>query len=251
MAACLWAGAGSACSHRAAAGLWGLAGFREGPVEFSTPRNLRSNEITVHTRVRLQRRDVRLKDGIPVTSVERTLIDLMSVCAADQVELALDDALTRRLTTIRRILDRLEELPRNLKGRRKLIELLEERLTGGWPNSPLETITNRVFKRFPLPPPTLQFTVYKGNRRVKRVDFAYPDDMVCVEPDGGWHQHLKQRREDARVRNELQAMGWIVIVVTWADVRDRPERVCEQIRAALDSRLHANPFSSLSILTNV
>jgi hypothetical protein len=116
--------------------------------------------------------------------------------------------------------------------------LLEERLTGGWPNSPLETITNRIFKRFPLPRPLLQHAIYRGGKRVKRVDFAYPEPEVCIEPDGGWHQHLKQRREDARIRNELQAMGWIVVVVTWAEVRDHPEMVFEQIRDALESRVH-------------
>ena len=238
VAAVRWAGPGAAVSHRSAAALHGLAGFARRQVEISTHRSVNAEGVIVHTRAKLQRRDITTKDGIPVTSIERTLIDLMGVCSPDQVELALDDALVRGLTTIRRILDRLRDLPQNLKGRRKLIELLEERLTGGWPNSPLETITNRIFKRFPLPRPTLQFVVYRGNRRVKRVDFAYPDDEVCVEPDGGWHQHWKQRQEDARVRNELQAMGWIVIVVTWAEVRDRPERVYEQIRAALESRRH-------------
>jgi hypothetical protein len=46
--------------------------------------------------------------------VERTIIDLMAVCPEDQVDIALDDALTRRLTTVRRIMYRLDDLPRNL-----------------------------------------------------------------------------------------------------------------------------------------
>jgi hypothetical protein len=95
---CLWAGTGSAASHSAAAAHWGLAGLGEGPVEISTYRYLRSDDVIVHTRCRLQRRDARMREGIAVTSVERTLIDLMAVCSVEQVEIALDDALTRRLT---------------------------------------------------------------------------------------------------------------------------------------------------------
>jgi hypothetical protein len=141
---------GSRCVPSSGRGTLGLAGFSASAVEISTPRYLQSDSIELQTRVRLQRRDVKVRDGIPVTSVERTIIDLMAVCPEDQVEIALDDALTRRLTTVRRIMYRLDDLPRNLKGRRKLVAMLDERLTGGWPNSPLETITNRVFKRFPL-----------------------------------------------------------------------------------------------------
>jgi very-short-patch-repair endonuclease len=48
--------------------------------------------------------------------------------------------------------------------------------------------------------------------------------------------HKKQRQADARTRNELQAMGWIVIVVPWGEVRDHPKRVYEQIRLALETR---------------
>jgi hypothetical protein len=232
-----WAGPGAAVSHRSAANLHKLAGFGKGPLEVSTHRNLRSDEIIVHSRHRLERRDITRKHRIPVTSVERTLIDLMAVCPVEQVEIALDDALTRRLTTLDHILDRLHDMPPNAKGRRKLMQLIEERKTGGWPNSPLETITNRIFKRFPLPKPSLQYPIYRGTQRIKRVDFAYPNAEVCIEPDGGWHQHMQQRQADARTRNELQAMGWIVIVVTWAEVRDAPRRVYEQIRAALDSRV--------------
>ena len=38
MAACLWGGKGAVASHRAAAALWGLEGFDEGPLEITTTK---------------------------------------------------------------------------------------------------------------------------------------------------------------------------------------------------------------------
>jgi hypothetical protein len=48
MAACLWAGKGTAASHRTAAALLGLDGFDEGPIEISGPRRLESETVRCH-----------------------------------------------------------------------------------------------------------------------------------------------------------------------------------------------------------
>ena len=41
-------------------------------------------------------------------------------------------------------------------------------------------------------------------------------------------------------------MSWIVIVVTWDEVRDHPRRVCEQIRLALETRGY-QPYPTLEV----
>ena len=86
----------------------------------------------------------------------------------------MDEAFTRRLTTPRRIYARLQELTSNQRGRRQLMVWLDERLREGWPHSPLETIMNQIFNRYPLPKPTKQFTIYQDRQKIKRGDFAYP-----------------------------------------------------------------------------
>jgi hypothetical protein len=79
---------------------------------------------------------------------------------------------------------------------------LDERLREGWPNSPLETITDQIFTRYPLPKPTKQFTIYQDRHKIKRVDFAYPAWTVIVEADSGrWHSDIRHRQADIDDRN--------------------------------------------------
>ena len=69
------------------------------------------------------------------------------------------------------------------------------------------------------------------------MDLVYGEYKVMIEPDGGrWHLPRQQREKDARTRNRLQAMGWIVLVVTWKAVNEQPREVAEMILAALRSR---------------
>ena len=71
MAACLWAGEGAVASHRAAAALWGLDGFDEGPLEITTAKkNQLSARFRVHRAV-VPPGLVTSKRGIPVTNAAR------------------------------------------------------------------------------------------------------------------------------------------------------------------------------------
>ncbi|MGH2726588.1 MAG: type IV toxin-antitoxin system AbiEi family antitoxin domain-containing protein, partial [Actinomycetota bacterium] len=114
LVACLWAGELGVASHRAAAALWQLAGFRTEPIEISVPRGvrLRRTGIVAHEVVALPHVDVTVVDAIPVTTPTRTLVDLGAVVSKDVLEEALDDALRRSLTTISRLRWRLMELSR-------------------------------------------------------------------------------------------------------------------------------------------
>jgi len=80
LAATLAAGAGSAISHRSAAALYELPGGRDGLVELSCLRCRRTVKpgLVVHESRRFDDRDLTTVDGIPVTTVERTILDLAS-----------------------------------------------------------------------------------------------------------------------------------------------------------------------------
>src|SRR4051794_5354725 len=89
MAAVLAAGPGAVLSHRAAAALWGL---RSGTaVEISAPTRVRRPGITAHGATIPPDERVIL-DGIPVTTVARTLLDLAAVVAKHELEAALHQA---------------------------------------------------------------------------------------------------------------------------------------------------------------
>ena len=102
MAACLWAGDGAAASHRTAAALLRLPGFAKGKIEISTARRLRRPGLVAYRRS-LRPSDVMKVDGIPVTSVPITLLNLAAVESLDRLEVAVDDVLVRGLVTWARL----------------------------------------------------------------------------------------------------------------------------------------------------
>lgn len=235
MAACLWGGEGAVASHRTAGALWSLDGIPPDIVEISTPRRLRSQIVLLH-QSRLTPRDATAIGCISVTRATRTLIDLGAVVEREAVEVALDDALRRRLISLRQLRIRLEHL--GGKGRRGagvVRALLEERDPRKAPaESVLEARLIRVLRRAHLPEPSRQFEVREKGKLLARVDLAYPDLHLAIEADGyRYHSGRAAWQRDLERRNRLTSRGWRVIHVTWADISSGGKEIVTEIRRAL------------------
>jgi len=236
MATCLAWGQWAAISHRAAAALWRLAGFDPGPVELTVPRNRKRLEPGIIHRHMLLRSEVTILEHIPVTRVERTLIDLTWVSPPELVEEAIDDALRRGIVSLPRLRRRLAELGR--PGRPGLVtmrRLLDARdLGAAVPESVFERRLLRVLQRAGLPTPFLQHEVRDGDGLVGVVDFAFPAALLAIEADGyRWHSGRVRWDHDRARRNRLTLLGWRVIHVTWTDMTRDPARTTEAVRQAL------------------
>lgn len=237
--ACLIWGPGAVISHRAAAALWRLAGFVAQTIELSLPRRReRLHPATVHVPRSLPAVDVTSIDRIPVTTPARTLIDLASCVEAEVVEEALDDALRRNLVTIPRLRWRLQEIgSHGRRGSGVIAHLIEARAsTSAVPQSVFETRLLRVLRRGGLPLPELQYRV-RTDRGEAILDFAYVDEKIAIEADGfQWHSSRQQLDHDRERGNALAMLGWIVIRVTWTQLRDRPGEMVGAIRSILATR---------------
>ncbi len=235
-AACRWGGAGSAASHRSAAGLWELDGFDLDTIEIWSPRRLKSGRVEARLGA-VPTSDLTAIDAIPVTKIERTLIDLAGVVDIDKLEDALDSALRRRLTTVNRLRFRVRSAVRR-RGIGNLRFLLEERDDRGRPSaSRFETRLNRLLIRSGLPA-MREFKIWDGGEFVARVDFCFPDAKLIVEADGfRWHSGRRAWQRDRERRNQLTAMGWRVIQATWDDLTRHPDALIEKIRSLLQPRL--------------
>ena len=236
LVACLSWGPPAAISHRAAGRLMHLAGLERELVELTVPPNRRgAGTGTVH-RSRLTAADVEIIEGIRVTKAARTLIDIAAVVHRDVVEEALDDALRRGLVSISVLRRRLEEVG-GRGGRRGVAlmrELIEDRTQEGVPRSVFETRMVRLLKRSGLPEPSRQHEVIVGGRTVAVLDFAFPDRRVGIETDGyRWHSGLARWRRDRRRGNELVALGWRMVHITWDELKNQPEQVVRSIRRVL------------------
>lgn len=236
VAACLSAPEGTFVSHRAAARLWGIDEGNETPLEISTTHDVRRMpDVIVHRVQSWLPCDIESR-SIPLTSPERTLLDLAAVIPIDRLELALDDALTRRLTSVHRLHWRLNTVGARGKIHSKALRrlLLQRPVGAAIPESRLETRLLRVISASRLPEPQRQFTVFSGKKVVARVDFAYPKQRVAIEADGyRYHSGRQAWARDLARRNALQGLGWTVLHFTHHQIVARREEVVDLIASAL------------------
>ncbi|MDQ3785407.1 MAG: endonuclease domain-containing protein [Actinomycetota bacterium] len=237
LAACLWGGHTALASHRSAAALWGLADIESSEVEISTTRSLRSWNVITHRMSPGAKKDTGTKrKGIPLTSVDQTLLDLGGVIEPHRLEVALDDALNRRLTTLASLESAiLIHARRGRPGSGALRPLVKSRTAlTAIPESALETQLLGLLQAADVPLPIPQHEIRDGGRFVARVDFAYPDLRIAIEADGYRHhsgRHAWQR--DLQRRNHLTAAGWLVLHVTWRDLDQRPKQLIHEVRQML------------------
>jgi hypothetical protein len=241
-AACLWAGEGAVISHRTAARLLGLEGLPpmrpEEAIELTVPfgRRLKAPGFVVHQSRKLEPKDRKTIDGIAVTSLARTLVDVSAMLDDRRLSVALDSGLARHRSIdigfLRREHRRLAT--RGRKVSRALGRLLEARAPGAIHlDSALERRFSALIKGSGLPEPAPHYEVVCGGRCVE-VDFAYPRARLAIEIDGA-SVHLQRRvwERDAERRAVLAAAGWRVVPVTSAQLDASEAAVLECIANAL------------------
>lgn len=236
LAACLWAGRDAVLSFRAAGALWRLDGVERGPVEVTIPRatGLCTPGVVVHRCADLPRHDRRSVEDVPVTSPERTLVDLAGVLDEHSLELALEDTLRRGITTPARVRRRLETLGgRGHPGTGTLRRLLDVRQARP-AESGLEVKLERFLRKRGLDRFFVrQYEVWDGVRR-RRLDWAVPDRMVALEADS-WRHHSGRAAWSAdRARNDrLEGLGWRFVSVTHHGLTVEPDLLDARIRQSI------------------
>lgn len=237
LAAVLAGGARSGASHRSGAALWHVEGGDKRIQEIHCPRWRRSHHagLVVHESKALDARDLTVIDAIPVTTVERTLLDLGAVRHPLTVERAVETALRRELTSLPDLLSTVRRLgKRGRNGAGVLRRILDERdpdrrLT----ESNMEMRMLQVLRTHGLPPPTTQYEIRHQGRFVARVDAAYPDLRIALEYESfEWHTAKAALVRDSARRNAVVGADWRPIAVTWEDLRTGGQQVCSEIRRA-------------------
>jgi very-short-patch-repair endonuclease len=221
MAAILAKGPATVLSHRSAASLYGIARQRGNAIHVSVPAHSRrrsSRGITVHRRKEL---GATQKLGVPVTTIEDTLIDLATQTTTDQLEQAINEADKRDLIDPDALREAVADVKRPGAARmRKLLDGFART------DSPLERAFLRIAKQAGLPPPQTQAEL-NGHR----VDFFWPGLNLVVETDGlRYHRTPAQQAAD-RVRDQDHLVaGLTALRFTRAQVQHDPTRVVAVLR---------------------
>ena len=178
----------------------------------------------------MQSDEVTVEQGIPVTTVSRTLFDLAAVLPRHQVERALNEAQVQRLGGDLSVADILERYPRRW-GAPVIRAILADGVTVI--RSELEARFQSLVAASHLPRPDFNAWISAGGRWFE-CDCVWRDRRVVVELDG-WAAHgTVAAFERDRVRDRvLHAAGWRLARVTWRQLRDEPEAVLYDLRALL------------------
>jgi len=236
----VFAGGGTVASHRAAAIIHGFDGFVAAPVEVTVKRGRypTMEGVVVHRSTPLAERDLVVVDGIRCTNIARTLCDLGAVLRLDDVERCLDGEL-RKGASLRWITDTLQRVHRpGPTGTSTLKRILEDpRRTGGVPESWFERLVARALAAHDLPPLELQHTVRRGGRVIARFDAAFPAWRIAVEAHSAeWHDQPGRVWRDLERDNEVKALGWTIVYVTWSMAK-RPTDVLDLVRRTRRARV--------------
>jgi very-short-patch-repair endonuclease len=225
MAAVLASGPGAVLSHRPAAV---LAGLRRPPAPLEvTVRHHGSGRRGIRTSyARLPDDEVTVIDGIPVTTVPRTLLDLASVLPPHQLERALNEAEIQGRSDSLSLPELIVRYPR-----RKGVAAIRDALGAGPvpTRDELEARFRAFIRARRLPTPRFNFNV-----QGYECDCVWPDRGLIVELDSRAFHDTSAAFERDRERDRiLTAAGWRVIRVTWRQLHQARERVAADLRRLL------------------
>lgn len=209
MAAVLACGPGAVLSHISAAALWQLLSQRGLDHVIVAGEGRVRAKIRVHRSRTLTAAQVTRRNGIPVTTPSRTLMDL------------------------RRLLPR-PQFAATLRRAEYLGLPLHRRLEAHGTRSELEARFLQLCRRHRLPQPDV-------NARVATyvVDFLWSEYRLIVELDGYRAHAGRSAFESDRARDaELKLLGYEVVRFTWRQLGAEPAAVAHTVRTLLRSRGH-------------
>jgi very-short-patch-repair endonuclease len=194
-------------SHGTALALWELVPRTDGPVHLAVgmTRSARGSAGVVLHRAPDLHEVTRKVSGLPVTCVERALVDSWAA-APTAVRAAAISAVRQRLCTADHVAFELARRPR-LPGRQELATLVQ--LLADGCRSELEIWGCLQVLRAPGMPSFVQQRSVSVRGERFFLDAAYEEVLLAIEMDGAaWHGSRRQREADIRRDALLATVGW-------------------------------------------
>ncbi len=198
---------------------------------------VRQPMIRSHRTKQLDRTDVRIRRGLPVTSPARTLLDITPLVSDDELEHMLDEALERKLVRVTQIRDVIARYGARRPGVHRLIRLLDERdgRASGLSRSYYERRLRQVLIQAGIAPDETNVDLHGYIP-----DMMWRTAKLIVEVDG-WDFHRQRDRFEGDRRKDatLATHGWLTLRFTARRIRDEPYAVVAEIALMLGRRLEA------------
>jgi very-short-patch-repair endonuclease len=207
-------------------------------LEIVTAAGGRPTGLIVHHSTTLLKRDIRLVQGLRVTSPARTLLDMAPRLKPKQLTRAINDLRLRDLLTIDQLVDVIGRNPTH-----RAATLLQPHLEFAQPEPTRSVLEDRflpLLRKHGLPTPQINVDVCGY-----RVDAHFPDHSLVVELDG-WKRHgtrdrfVEDRRQDFKI---LLNAGIPTVRFPYEDVNDA---VITELGQLLECRRQPPAFGSSS-----
>lgn len=223
---------GGVASHRAAAALWRLGVWSAPEPEVTVPvsRSRRSGPERQHRTTQWTTIDRTVHRGIPVTGIDRTILDCAGVSSYRTTERLAEDAIRRNMTSWMNLMECLRtHSRRGRNGCLTLRTLLDCCL--GDQTIPLSDFSRRVVNLLVdggVPRPEIEFRISSMDTGafIMQTDLAWPTLKKAWELDGlRWHFGRTDVERDRRKRNMARAEGWAIQEILWSMYTDDPEEL--------------------------
>jgi very-short-patch-repair endonuclease len=243
-------GGGLACgpsavlSHVTAAVHWNLLQCEPPRPEVTAPVSRKGvSGIRLHRSVSLDAQDTTDHQGIPTTTVHRTLLDIAAKVPEHHLERALAQAERMQLDdhkAIESVIQRANGHP----GTKTLSDAIagDPQFTRG----ELEARMRSLAREHRLTQPTFNYTLDAPDHPGLEADCCFPTYRVVIETDGWDTRRTRHAFESDRAKGAaLTAAGYTVVRLTYRQLRDDPNTVADRIKAIPAAR-----YSSASASRN-
>ncbi len=239
-AAVLACGDGTVLSHGSAAELQGLWDKRATPVDVIPPRRAgrKIADIRWHNVLRPTPEEIELREGIPCTTVARTVVDMAGrtgfISLSRLVERA---AMQHRLDVpeVDRVLARGRR--RGAPNLRTILDLWrtdDERKRKPRLRSPLEALLLPALVAAGVSHPECNVKLRVDGGRPLEVDLLWRSQRLAIEADGEETHGTRHAFQEDRKRDQrLVAAGYRVARVTWRQAENEPAGVAARIKRML------------------
>jgi hypothetical protein len=229
-AALLACGEHAVLSHRTAALTWKLIDQGDGKIHVTIRGRYgpRPEGVLVHRTNRLNRGEVRIEEGLPVTSPARTLTDIAPELDARTFWWAVNEARVQKLVTDRE-LEAAAAAGHGRRGAPILAELLRSQQEPAITRSRAEQRFLSLLRAAQLPQPRTNVRLLGSS-----ADAYWPDLGVVVEVQSyRFHSSRAAIENDTRKCAKFTAAGLIVAYVTWRQMEDEPYAVVARVAQVL------------------
>ncbi|HKO37371.1 MAG TPA: hypothetical protein VJU14_03280 [Solirubrobacterales bacterium] len=220
-------------SHGSAAYLWGIYRYAPGTVDVTAPiRRRAKRSFRVHFSSILAVEDRAEREGIPVTSVPRTLLDLAIRSRPEQLDRLLERTEELDLLDVH-VVEALLDRAGGHRGRGRLRRALAlYQPDPAFTRSRFEKRFRRLVRAAGLPDPSMNFNVAGYE-----LDAYWPELRFAVELDLFETHGSRAAFERDRLRQEeLKLLGIEMIRVTKPRLDREPSKVIGNLRTLLERR---------------